>query len=60
MNELDEMLNGEDLTSFLWKCKTSFEFFCNNVLKDTFSDGGIQSYMIEWFNLYKNMIGYLY
>ena len=51
MKELNEILNGMDLTSFLLKCKTSFEFFCDNVLKDTFNDGGIQPYMVEWFNL---------
>lgn len=55
MKELNEMLGKDDLTSFLYKCRTDFEFFCNNVLKDIFSDGGIQPYMMEWFNtLQKN------
>ncbi len=51
MSKLDEMLNGMDLTAFLLECKTNFKFFCDNVLSDIFSTGGLQPYMEEWFNL---------
>lgn len=50
MTEIEEITGGMDLTTFLFRCH-DFEFFCNNVLKDFFTDGGIKDYMMEWFNL---------
>ena len=45
------MLGDMNMTQFMLKVKIDFEFFCNRVLSDTFKDGGIQEYMLEWFNL---------
>lgn len=49
--KLEEMLGKYDMIEFLHRCKTDFKFFCNNVLKNIFFDGGLQPYMLEWFNL---------
>lgn len=51
MSELNEIVGDMEITAFLLKCKQDFQFFCNNVLNDMFKDGGIQPYMMEWFDL---------
>ena len=53
MNEeyIKSVMESKDLPKFLLKCRTDFEFFCNNVLYDLFKqkDGGLKPYMLEWF-----------
>ena len=48
MNEeyLKEVMNGNKLPKFLLRCRTDFEFFCNNVLYELFKqeDGGLKEY----------------
>lgn len=48
---INEILDGEkDFQEFLKKCKYDFKFFCERVLGLT-EYGGVQPYMMEWFNL---------
>ena len=54
MAEFEEMLGDYDLTTFLFKCKQDFSFFCDNVLVNLFKTGGIQNYMKEWFEIIEN------
>lgn len=56
MEELKEIIGEYDLPSFILRCR-NFEFFCNNVLKETFKEGGIKDYMLEWFSLIQNNDG---
>lgn len=48
-----KIMESKDLPKFLLRCRTDFEFFCNNVLYDLFKqeDGGFKDYMKEWFEL---------
>jgi len=58
MRTKEEILGRFTLTTFLFKCRTDFKFFCENCLGVT-DFGGIHDFQVNWFNLankYKRLI----
>jgi len=54
MRTIKEILGEDSMTDFLLKIQISFKAFCERVLGDMFSDGGLKDYMYEWFVLAQN------
>jgi len=52
MRTLDDILQGEDMQSFLMKCSVSFKFFCERVIQNPIDHKKglqIKDYHMEWF-----------
>ena len=50
MKTKEEVLNGMSLELFNWRCSWDFKFFYEKLLGIT-TCGGIQQYMLEWFEM---------
>ena len=53
MKSLEEILQGEDIATFLTRCRTNFKFFCERVLSGTLGEEiKIQPFHLEWFRMF--------
>lgn len=53
MRTKEEILQGEDMDSFLMKCSMDFKLWCNRVIQDPIDHAkglSIQPFHMEWFN----------
>jgi len=53
MKSTKEILNGRNLIDFLYRCRTDFRFFAEELLEMT-ECGGVQDFHLEWVNLIEN------